>query len=114
MGHPKVVIEVMTYRGGFVLVRMKVCGTFWCVKVHLLSNPLYSLLLKLLYGTLFHKYSHGSKNNLFQANSNLISSCRIGKLLVQRKERKQNTHTNSSVIVTMIHNLFCLLIDLFL
>ena len=63
MGHPRVVIMVMTYRGGFVLVRMKVCGTFWCVKVHLLSNPFHSLLLKLLYGTLFHKYSHGSKNN---------------------------------------------------
>ena len=84
-----------------MLVRMKVCGTFWCVKVHLLSNPLHLLLLKLLYGTLFHKYSHGSKIILFQANSNLIrhlqfESCRTGKLPVQRKERKQNTHINSS------------------
>ena len=62
MGHPRVIIVVMNYRGGFVLVRMKVCGTFWFVNVHLLSNSLHSLLLKLLYGTLFHKYCHGSKN----------------------------------------------------
>ena len=53
------------------------------------------------------------KITLFQDNSNLtrhlqFKSCRIGKLPVQRKERKQNTHTNSSVIITMIHNLFCL------
>ena len=84
---------VMTYRGGFVLVRMKVCGAFWCVKVHLLSNPLHLLLLKLLYGTSFHKYSHGSKIILFQANSNLIrhlqfESCRTGSC--QFKGKKEN------------------------
>ena len=44
MGHPRVIIVVMNYRGGFVLVRMKVYGTFWFVNVHLLSNSLHSLL----------------------------------------------------------------------
>ena len=96
-----------------MLVRMKVCGTFWCVRVHLLSNPLHSLLLKFLLCST--NTVMAVKIILFQANSNLIGhvqfqSCRIGKLPVQRKERKQNTHTNSSVIITMIHNLFCLLI----
>ena len=82
---------VMTYHGGFVLAKMKVCGTFWFVKVYLLSNSHDSLLLKLLYGALFVKYSHGSKKIfLFQANSNLIrhlqfESCQMGKLPVQRK-----------------------------
>ena len=104
--HHRVIIMVMTYRGDIVLARMKVYGTFWFVKVFLLSNSHDSLLLKLLYGTLFHKYSHGSKKIfLFQANSNLIrhlqyKSCKIGKWPVQRKERKTK-HTNSSVIITM-------------
>ena len=100
-----------------MLVRMKVCGTFWCVKVHFLSNPLHALLIKLVLCSI--NTVMAVKIILFQANSNLIrhlqfESCRIGKLPVQNKERKQNTHTNSSVIITMIDNLFCLLIDLFL
>ena len=37
-GHPRVIIVVMTYRGGFILARMEVCGTFWFVQVYLLSN----------------------------------------------------------------------------
>ena len=53
---------VMIYGGGFVLARMEVCDKFWFVKVYLLSNSHDLSLLKLLYGTLFHKYSHGSKN----------------------------------------------------
>ena len=53
---------VMIYRGGFVLARIEVCDKFGFVKVYLLSNSPDSSLLKLLYGTLFHKYSHGSKN----------------------------------------------------
>ena len=86
MGHPRVVIVVMTYRGGFVLVRMKVCGAFWCVKVHLLSNPLHLLLLKLLYGTLFHKHSHGSKLGIFNLKVAGQGSC-------QFKGKKENkTH----------------------
>ena len=60
-GHPRVIIVVMIYRGGFVLARKEVCGKFWFVKVYLLSNSHDSLLLKLLYCTLFHNYSHGSK-----------------------------------------------------
>ena len=102
-----------------MLVRMKACGTFWCVKVHLLSNPLHSLLLNCHMVLCSTNTVMAVKIILFQANSNLIrhlqfESCRIVKLPVQRKERKQNTHTNSSVIITIIHNLFCLLIDLFL
>ena len=54
-GHPRVIIVVMIYRGGFVLARMEVCGKFWFVKVYLLSNSHDSPLLKLLYCTLFHK-----------------------------------------------------------
>ena len=90
-----------------MLVRMKVCGTFWCVKVHLLSNPLHSLLLELLWYFVPQILCVVAvKIILFQANNNLIrhlqfGSCRIGKLPVQRKERKQNTHTNSSVVITM-------------
>ena len=61
-GHPRVIIVVMIYRGGFVLARMEVFDKFWFVKVYLLSNSHDLSLLKLLYGTLFHKYSHGSKN----------------------------------------------------
>ena len=61
-GPPRVIIVVKIYHGGFVLVRMKVCGKFWFVKVYLLSNSHDSPLLKLLYCTLFHNYSHGSKN----------------------------------------------------
>ena len=91
MGHPKVMIVVMAYCGGFVIVRMKVCGTFWFVKVHLLSNSLHSLVLKLLNGTLFHKYSHGSKIFLFQANSNLIRHLQFDGEVASSKERK-NTH----------------------
>ena len=84
----------MIYRGGFVLARMEVCDKHWFVKVYLLSNSHESSLLKLLYGTLFHKYCHGSKKIfLFQANSNLtvyvqLESCKMGKLPVRRKERK--------------------------
>ena len=37
-GHPRVIIMVMIYRGGFVLARMEVCDKFWFVKVYLLSN----------------------------------------------------------------------------
>ena len=37
-GHPRVIIVVMVYRGGFVLARMEVCDKFWFVKVYLLSN----------------------------------------------------------------------------
>ena len=54
MGHPRVVIMVVTYHGGFVLVRIKFVAH---------SQTTSFTLLKLLYGTLFHKYSHGSKNN---------------------------------------------------
>ena len=84
---------VKIYRGGFVLARMEVCDKSWFVKVYLLSNSHDSSSLKLLYGTLFHKYSHGSKKNLFQANNNLIGhlqfeSCKMGMFPVQRKERK--------------------------
>ena len=61
-GHPRVIIVVMIYSGGFVLARMEVCDKFWFVQVYLLSNSHDSSLLKFLYGTLFHKYSHGSKN----------------------------------------------------
>ena len=87
---------VMIYRGGFVLVRIEVCGKFWFVKVYLLSNSHDAPLLKLFYCTLFHNYSHGSKIFLFQANSNLIGhlqlgSCKMGKMQGQRKE-KLNTH----------------------
>ena len=93
---------VMIYLGGFVLARMEVCGTFWFVKVYLLSYSHDSPLLK-LYGTLFHKYSHGSKNILFQANSNLIGhlqlkSCKMGKLPVQRRERKIK-HTQITLLL---------------
>ena len=52
---------VLIYLGGFVLARMEVYGTFWFVKVFSLSNSHDSPLLKLLYGTLFHEYSHGSE-----------------------------------------------------
>ena len=31
--HPRVIIVVMIYRGGFVLARMEACGKFWFVKV---------------------------------------------------------------------------------
>ena len=94
---------VMIYSGGFVLARMEVCGKFWFVKVYLLSNSHDSSLLKLLYGTLFHKYSHGSKIFLFQANSNLIGhlqleSCKMRKLPVQRKERKIK-HTQIALLL---------------
>ena len=61
-GRPRVIIVVMIYRGGFVLARKEVCGTFCFVKVYLLSNSHDSPLLKLVYCTLFHNYSHGSKN----------------------------------------------------
>ena len=61
-GHPTVIIVVMIYRGGFVLARMEVCDKLWFVEVYLLSNSHDLSLLKLLYGTLFHKYSHGSKH----------------------------------------------------
>ena len=59
--HPRVIRVVMIYRGGFVLARMEACGKFWFVKVYLLLNSHDSYLLKLLYGTLIHEYSHGSK-----------------------------------------------------
>ena len=59
-GHPRVIIVVMTYRGGFVLARIKVCGMFWFVQVYLLSNSHDSPLFKLLYGC--YMDSHGSKN----------------------------------------------------
>ena len=61
-GHPRVIIVLMIYRGGIVLARMEVCDKFWFVKVYSLSSSHDLSLLKLLYGTLFHKYSHGSKN----------------------------------------------------
>ena len=94
---------VMIYRGGSVLARMEVCGKFWFVKVYLLSNSHDSPLLKLLYCTLFHNHSHGSKKYLFQANNNLIGhlqleSCKMGKLPVQRKERKIK-HTQLALLL---------------
>ena len=49
-GHPRVIIVVMTYCGGFVLARMEVCGTFWFVQVYLLSNSHDLPLFKLFYG----------------------------------------------------------------
>ena len=50
---------VMIYRGAYVLARMEVCDKLWFVKVYLPSNSHDSPLLKLLYCTLFHNYSHG-------------------------------------------------------
>ena len=55
---------------------------------------------------------------LFLAYSNLIKhlqleSCKMGRLPFQREERKIK-HTQIAVFITLIHNLFCLLIDLFL
>ena len=35
-GHPRVIIVVMTYRGGFVLAKKEVCGTFRFVQVYLI------------------------------------------------------------------------------
>ena len=39
-GHPRVIIVIVTYCRSFVLVRLKVYGTFLFVKVHILSNSL--------------------------------------------------------------------------
>ena len=53
-------VVVMTYRGGFVLARIEVCGTFRSVQVYLIYQiHKIHLYLKLLYGC--YMYSHGSK-----------------------------------------------------
>ena len=54
---------------------------------------------------------------LFQAYSNLIrhlqlESCKMGDVASSKERKKKQTHTNNSVIITLIHNLFCLLIEL--
>ena len=79
-----------------MLVRMKVCGTFWCVKVHLLSNPLHSLLLKFLLCST--NTVMAVKIILFQANSNLNRHLQFKKLqdreVASSKERKKTKHTH--------------------
>ena len=58
-GYPRVIIVVMTYRGGFSTSKN---GSFWhllVVQVYLISNSHDSPLFKLLYGC--YKDSHGSK-----------------------------------------------------
>ena len=91
----------MIYRGGFVLARMKVYGTFWFVHVYFLSNSHDSPLFELLYGC--YMDSHGSKIFVFQAYSNLIrhlqlESCKMRKLPAQRKERKIK-HTQIALLL---------------
>ena len=86
----------MTYRGGFVLARMEVCGTLWFVQVCLISNSHDSPLFKLLYGCYMDSLC-SKKIFLFQAYSNLIrhlqlESCKMGKLPVHWKERKIKHH----------------------
>ena len=54
---------------------------------------------------------------LFEAYSNLIrhlqlESCKMGEVASSKERKKNKTHTNSSVIIILIHNLFCLLIEL--
>ena len=59
-GHPRVIIVVMTYRGGFSTSKN---GSFWhllVVQVYMISNSHDSPLFKLLYGC--YMDSHGSKN----------------------------------------------------
>ena len=56
---------------------------------------------------------------LFQAYSNQIrhlqlESCKMGEVASSKERMKNKTHTYSSVIITLIHNLFCMLIELFL
>ena len=62
MGHPRVIIVVNDIPWRFCTGKNKNLWHILFVNVHFLLNSLHSLLLKLLYGTLFHKYSHGSKN----------------------------------------------------
>ena len=59
-GHPRVIIVVMTYRGGFSTSKN---GSFWhllVVHVYLISNSHDSPLFKLLYGCFMD--SHAVKN----------------------------------------------------
>ena len=58
-GHPRVIVVVMTYSGGFSTSKN---GSFWhllVVQVYLISNSHDSPLFKLLYGC--YMDSHGSK-----------------------------------------------------
>ena len=92
---------VMTYRRGFVLARIKVCGTFSFVQVYLLSNshesPLFNCYMVVIWTVM------SGKIFLFQAYSNLIrhlqlESCKMEKLPVQRKERKIK-HTQIALLL---------------
>ena len=100
-------LQLESCKMGKLPARKEVCGKFWFVKVYLLLKTHDSPLLKLLYCTLFHNYSHGSKIFQFQANSNLIGhlqleSCKMGKLPVQRKERKIK-HTQIALLLHVLH-----------
>ena len=105
---------VMTYRGGFSTSKNV---SFWhllIVQVYLIPNSHDSLYLNCYMVVIWTVMA--VKIFLFQAYSNLIrhlqlESCKIGEV-ASSKERKKNTHTNSSVIITLSHNLFCLLIEL--
>ena len=107
--HTRVIIVVMIYCGGFVLARKEVCGKFWFVKVYLLSNSHDSPLIYYnCYIVLCSTITvMAVKIFLFQANSNLIGhlqleSCKMGKLPVQRKERKIK-HTQIALLLHVLH-----------